>query len=82
MLEIFKFVYPVLSAMSHGSLMSISSHIEKKEISEDTDFINISASIPLANNFTNDCHILCSEWIYNKKIRDVPDLTNLLSKLN
>jgi len=80
MTEIFNFVYPVLSAMSHGSLMAISAQVEKSDLSEDVDSINIAASIPLANNFANDCYILCGEWIYNKKIRPAPNLRDLLFK--
>ncbi|HEY5534396.1 MAG TPA: DUF5677 domain-containing protein [Ignavibacteria bacterium] len=82
MLEIFNFVYPVLSAMSHGSLMSISGQVEEKEISIDSDFVNISASLPLANNFVVDCYTLCGEWMYNKNIRPVPNLLTLLLKLD
>lgn len=82
MLEIFNFVYPVLSSMSHGSLMSIGGQVDKKEISADSDYINISASLPLANNFMIDCYILCAEWMYNKRIRPVPNLSLLLTKLD
>jgi hypothetical protein len=72
--EIFDLTYPVLSAMAHGSLMSVSGQIENKDISKDSDPILIDASIPLANTFSSDCRALVAEWIYTKRIIAVPNL--------
>jgi hypothetical protein len=80
MTDHFNVFYPLLSAMSHGSLMSISGQVEKKEISGDSDFIVINASINVANNFIRDCFLLCSEWIYNSKIHEVLNLEKLINE--
>ena len=72
-------VYPILSGMSHGNLLSMGERIlEDKKVSPLADEKNIELFIPIANNVFRDCHLLCEEWIVNGKLHPIPNVRKLL----
>ena len=74
-------IYPLLSAMSHGTLMSMGERLVKdKTLSPGPDSDNILPYISIANNVFNDCYLVCGEWVVNGKLRPVPDTRKLMKQ--
>jgi len=78
--DLYTLIYPVLSAMSHGSMMFFGSRLEKRELSPEPDCDNIIEFIPIANNVFRDCYLVSEEWILNGKRHPVPDYRKLMCK--
>ncbi|MCK9209730.1 MAG: DUF5677 domain-containing protein [Ignavibacteriaceae bacterium] len=80
--DIHAYVYPFLSAMSHGSWLFIGERLlDDKSVSPLPDEKNIEPFIPIANNILRDCYLLCDKWIRNKKLHPLPDFRNLMTCL-
>jgi hypothetical protein len=79
--DIHAYVYPFLSAMSHGSWLFIGERIlDDKTGLPLPDEKNIEPFIAIANNTLRDCYLLCEEWIRNKKLHPLPDYRNLMTR--
>jgi len=72
-------VYPMLSAMSHGTMMFLGERLEKLEVSPYPDEINIKPFINIASILLIDCHGVCEDWIINGQLHPVPDYRKLMT---
>lgn len=74
-------IYPMLSAMSHGSLLFMGERIMKnKTISPMSDSYNILVFVPVANNVFRDCFLLCEKWICHGRVHPITDVRNLMTQ--
>lgn len=78
--DLYTLIYPVLSAMSHGSMMFFGSRLEKRKLSPEPDCDNIIEFISIANNVFRDCYLVSEEWILDGKLHPVPDYRKLMCK--
>lgn len=74
-------IYPMLSAMSHGSMLFLGERIlGDKSVSPEPDEMNIELFIPIANNVLLDCSRVCHDWIVNGRLRPVSDIRKLMTR--
>lgn len=71
-------VYPMLSAMSHGTLLFMGER--NKNVSPTPDSENILPFIPVAHNVFRDCCLVCEQWILNGAYHPVPDVSKLMAQ--
>ena len=72
-------VYPLLSAMAHGSFMFLGERLDKKSMSVDPDNYNILPFIGLARMFYRDAFNLTYDFIHNNKIHPLDEYGLFLS---
>jgi len=77
--DLYALTYKFMSAMIHGTFLSLGERIIGQKISPDPDYLNIEPFIPLANNLLRDCILVTKKWIEEKKIRECPDIKALIA---
>ena len=71
-------VYKFMSAMSHGTFLFLGERFIYQRVSPNPDFKNIEPFIPIANNILRDCVLVAEMWIEENKIREVPNVKELV----
>jgi len=79
--DLYAMIYPLLSAMSHGTMMFLGERVKNMEVSPEADQKNIKPFIAIAHNLLRDCYLVCRQWIINGKLRPVPDFRKLMTML-
>jgi len=78
MMDLYVLVYKMMSAMSHGTFLFLGEKFMDQRVSPDPDYKNIEPFYEIANNLLRDCYIVAEMWIEENKIREVPNVKELL----
>lgn len=76
---LFTSIYPVLSAMSHGSWLSVFERTGKDGLSPFPDNLNIEPFIGIARDTLIDCYSVCEQWIIHKQLHPPEDYLKLFN---
>ncbi len=77
--DLFNMIYPLLSAMSHGTWMFLCERLKNKEavFTPFPDSNNIEPFISFAYGFLRDGYWVCKTWVFEKKIYPAPNYRKL-----
>lgn len=78
MMDLYALIYKMMSAMSHGTFLFLGERFMDQRITPDPDYKNIEPYYEVANNLLRDCYLVAEIWIEENKIRDVPNVKELL----
>ena len=78
MMDMYVLTYKFMSAMSHGTFLFLGERFMDQRVSPNPDFKNIEPFIAIANNLLRDCVLVAEMWIEENKIRETPDVKELV----
>jgi hypothetical protein len=78
MMDMYVLVYKFMAAMCHGTFLFLGERFMNQRVSPDPDFKNIEPFIPIANNLLRDCVLVAEMWIEENKIREAPNVKELV----